>query len=333
MAPKVQFLLFRDASRELLHAIRTAGPIILSTSPPISLVVPTATGGSFLETMFSASQVRAALDGVRRCAALSHSYDSTTASVQQRVRDTLVHTQLAFQLVKPTSWFGKYWLLTDGAGHIEAMSPDLGMIHLDNPFPSLSYQQHHTISLDDVELVKHILPGVFRAFSPATGSGSWSHPSGSVHRALVMFAQGYLTEMFGELRQFLWAMALDCLFSSKIDRRKRGAHTIDRRLRTLLGAEFEPYKDVFVADHQRRPEHKLRSIVKDIFTLRNAVAHGLTIPDAWLAPPGHHPYEGYAYQLAECTEILLRRSLLLILGDKRMFDVFADPQRLDTYFG
>ena len=148
-----------------------------------------------------------------------------------------------------------------------------------------------------------------------------------------MYAQGYLTEMFAELRQFLWAMALDCLFSSKLDRKKRGAQTIDQRMRMLLGAEFEPYRDVLVPGHQTRPDHKLWSVAKDIFTLRNAVAHGLTIPDAWLTPSGRHVYEGYAYQLAECTEILLRRTLLLILAEQRMFDVFIDSRKLDKYFG
>jgi hypothetical protein len=196
---KTEFLLFCDASRELLDAIRTSGSISLSTSPPISIARPTVAGGSFLQTMFNANQVNAILDAIRRCAALSYSYDPTTASAQDRVMDTLTHAQVAFQLVKPTRWFGKYWFRTDDVGNIESMSNGLGMIHLDNPLPYLWYQQHNTISPNDVESVKLILPRLLHAFSPAIDSGSWSHPAGSVHRALVMFAQGYLTEMFGEL--------------------------------------------------------------------------------------------------------------------------------------
>ena len=296
------------------------------------IVRPTVTGGSFLETMFNANQVEATLQAIRRCAALSHSCDPTTVA-QDRVRDTLVHTHMSFQLVKPTRWFSKYWFRTDDAGHIQLMSNGLGTIHLDNPKPYLWYQQHNTISPEDVESVKLILPRLLHAFSPPIDSGSWSHPCGSVHRALVMFAQGYLTEMFGELRQFLWAMALDSLLASKIDKRKRGAQTIDQRLRMLLGAEFAPYKDVAVPVNQARPDHKLWAVVKDVFLLRNAIAHGLTIPDAWLTPPGRQPYDGYAYQLAECTEILLRRTLLMILNDQGVFDVFVDSRKLDRYFG
>jgi hypothetical protein len=221
----------------------------------------------------------------------------------------------------------------DDTGRIESSSKDFGFVHIDHSGPYLSYQQHHTITLGDVESVKRCLPKLLHAFSPSSVTGSWSHPCGPIHRALVMFAEGYLTEMFGELRQFLWAMGLDCLFSSRIDKGKRGSHTIDQRLRMLFGAEFEPYKAVVVPGHQSRPVHKLCDIVKDIFTLRNACAHGLTIPDAWLTPPGHHPYEGYAYQLSECTEILLRQTLLLILNDQGVFDIFADSRKLDRYFG
>ena len=332
MPTTTEYVLFRDASREIFASIRNSGPISLSTNPPISITQPSVTGGSFLQTMFNSNQVEAILEAIRGCAAVSYSYDSTTAP-PDRVRDTLVHTHTAFELVKPTRWFAKYWFRADDASHIELMSGGLGMVHLDNPLPYLPYQQHNTISLEDVESVKQFLPRLLHAFSPPIGSGSWGHPSGSVHRALVMFAQGYLTEMFGELRQFLWAMALDCLFSSKIDNRKRGAHTIDQRLRMLLGAEFAPYKDVSVPGHQTRPDHKLWNIAKDIFQLRNAVAHGLTIPDAWLTPPGRPLYEGYAEQLAECTEIILRRTLLLILNDQRLFDVFVDSRKLDKYFG
>jgi hypothetical protein len=332
MPTKTEYLLFCDASRDLLREIHTTGPISLSTNPPISISRPTVAGGSFLETMFNPNQVSAILDGIRRCAALSYSYDPTTTT-QDRVKETLIQTHVAFQLVKPTRWFAKYWFRTDDAGHIELMAEGLGLIHLDNPMPYMSYQQHHTISPEDVESVKRILPRLLHAFSPAIGSGSWSHPSGSVHRALIMYAQGYLSDKFGELRQFLWAMALDCLFSSKLDKRKRGAHTIDQRLRMLLGAEFAPYKDVLVPGHQTRPDHKLWSVAKDIFTLRNAIAHGLTIPDAWLTLPGRQPYEGYAYQLAECTEILFRRTLLTILNDQRVFDIFVDSRKLDRYFG
>ncbi len=60
------------------------------------------------------------------------------------------------------------------------------------------------------------------------------------------------------------------------------------------------------------------------------LTHG--IPDAWLTPPSRQPYEGYAYQLAECTEILLWRTLLTILNDQRIFDIFVDSRKTRQIF-
>lgn len=147
-----------------------------------------------------------------------------------------------------------------------------------------------------------------------------------------MFAEGYLQEMFGELRQFLWAMGLDSLFCSRLNRAKQGSRTISERLQKLLGPGFEPYGAVAIPGNQKRPNPKLSEIAGDIFKLRNACAHGLPIPDDWLVASERQPYEGYAYQIAECTEILLRQALLRILNDQNMFDTFVDPRKLDDYF-
>ena len=47
----------------------------------------------------------------------------------------------------------------------------------------------------------------------------------------------------------------------------------------------------------------------------------------------HDPIEScYAYQLMEGTEILLRESLLMLLENRGLFDIFVDPNRLDGHF-
>src|SRR5260221_14142345 len=102
MPTKIEYLLFCDASRDLLREIQTTGPISLSTNPPISISRPTVKGGSFLETIFNPNQVNAILDDIRRCAALTYSYDPTTMAAQDGVKETLIQTHVAFQLVKPT---------------------------------------------------------------------------------------------------------------------------------------------------------------------------------------------------------------------------------------
>ena len=85
--------------------------------------------------------------------------------------------------------------------------------------------------------------------------------------------------------------------------------------------------------HQVRPVRRLQDIGEHIFWLRNANVHGAPIPDpAWLSDVQDPEESGYAYQLMEYTEILLRESLLLILENQVIFDVFVDARRLDANF-
>jgi hypothetical protein len=77
----------------------------------------------------------------------------------------------------------------------------------------------------------------------------------------------------------------------------------------------------------------MQDIGEHIFWLRNATVHGAAIPDvAWLSD-AHAPREsGYAYQLMECSEILLRESLLRLMEDQALFETFINPNRLDAFF-
>jgi hypothetical protein len=328
---KTQCSLLMDRSTELSQAVDN-GPIALSTGPTVSLVRPTVNGDKWMGLTFVPQIVDDALRAIRECVGISCCFDPVTDN-PDNVKAALRDIDIAFQLAKPTRSFAKHWFQLDANLNIENCKPSLARIGSGGAY--LAYQQCHQVTLEDVEIVKKCLPRLRQAFVPVTTSGSWGHPAGPVHRALVLFAQGYLPEMFQELRQYLWAMALDCLLSSRIDKTKRGARTVNQRLKILFGAEFEPYKSprIAVPIGQGRPVHKLSNIALDIFQLRNACAHGLPIPEAWLTHRDEPEYSGYAYQLSECTEILLRQTLLLILGDQRLFDVFVDNRKLDKYFG
>jgi hypothetical protein len=331
---KTQCYVFLDPSRELLRTIDDGGPLSLLATPAVLLARPVVSADKCMGLTFLPKVVDEVLETIRERAALSCSFDPA-AHKSEDVRRTLNHIGLAVQLAKPTRSFGEHWFQLDDGLSIEQYAPSLAGIQ-STAYPYLEYQQHHQITLEeDIELVKRCLPRLQQALAPVAGSGSWGHPCGPVHRALVLFAEGYLPEIFGELPQYLWAMALDCLFSSKTDKSKRGAHTIGQRLKILFGAEYEPYKSphITVPGHQKRPVHKLCNIVGDIFRLRNACAHGLPIPEAWLTGTGKPLHDGYAYQLCECTEILLRQTLHLILTEQKLFDVFVDSRKLDRYFG
>jgi hypothetical protein len=98
-----------------------------------------------------------------------------------------------------------------------------------------------------------------------------------------------------DLRQLLWAAGLDCLFSSKLDRRKWGSLVIRDRLCKLWGNAFQPYAQVSIPMNQQRPPHELQNIAVDAFELRNAYVHGKSLSQAWLSDPSGPLEAGYAY--------------------------------------
>jgi hypothetical protein len=94
-----------------------------------------------------------------------------------------------------------------------------------------------------------LLPLLFRAME--SNHGSWTHPYGSVHRALVFFSQGYNVSL-DPRPQLCWAAGIDSLYASKIDRRLQGGRELSRRLQAVFGPDFEPYgaPTVLVPGHQ-----------------------------------------------------------------------------------
>ena len=322
---KTHLLILQDPSQELTAEIARVGSLQCLASPSIALHRPTIQG-SHLSGM-----EQAVLEKLAKSIALSCTFDPAT-DPEQEITQLLDRVAIAFQLVKPTREFCQYWLKLDDNLHIESVSAQLHSFANAIAEPYLAYQQHHTVSLSDLEKVRACLSRLLLAFEP--GHGSWSHPYGPIHRALIFFAQGYSVNL-DPIPQFLWAAGLDCLYSSKIDRKRRGARTLARRLSTFFGSEFRPYQGegITVPINQSRRDLRLHDIGIDIFQLRNAYAHGLSIPEAWLSQTGQPPYSGYAYQLCEGTEILLRLTLLRMLENQSLFDVFRNPKNLDRYFG
>jgi len=222
--------------------------------------------------------------------------------------------------------------LSDGIQQVTADMQKLHMVNISDD-PYLRYQQHHTITPSDVERAIKLVPRLLQVWEPSH-DGSWVHPFGSFHRAVSFFVEGY---SIGSciLRQVLWAAGLDCLFSSKLKRSLQGAKTISQRLQKFFGHNFNPYHADTVKvpiSQQRSPLVRLDCIGEHILWLRNAYMHGLPLNANWLSNQGDPEESGYAYLLFECTEILLRVTLLKILEDSTLLEVFKDPAKLDNHF-
>ena len=320
----VSLFVLPDRSRELEAEVKAHGPISLSTALQLKIgLVPQITD---ISSMIAQND----LDPLSESLAILCEYDPAKEDADE-VSHTVRNANIALQLVKPTRHFLEYALLLDSSGKIKTIASRCrdASQQLPSCNPTLRYQQAHTISSADVKKAVGIFPEVCNAM--AAGFSSWTHPYSALHRALVLFCQGYSVNLI-DLRQLLWAAALDCLFSSKLDRQKWGSRTISDRLCKLWGNTFQPYSQVSVPVHQSRPALELQNIGMDAFALRNAYVHGNSVPSAWLSATAGQAETGYAYQLLECTEIVLRLSLLRIFEDQALMSVFRDPVLLDSYF-
>ncbi len=322
---ETRLLYLPSASTELKQKIESDGRIRCLVHPPVYLDRPHLPVNGRRTRFLSIENIRA----LNNFLALSCKYDpAATKLTPDEVDHHLEEGATGLQLVKPTGNFCEYRVQVHSNGRIGFSTPTQ-FVALRPPTHDLAYQQHHTILPDDVERAIRFLPQVTRALE--LHHSSWTHPCGPIHRAIVFFCQGYSVNL-GDLRQLLWAAGLDCLFASKRDKRKWGAKAISQRLQKFWGAGFRPYKadTVKVPIHQTRPDHSLTDIAEDIFRLRNAFMHGLSIPGQWLSTASEE--SGYAYQLLECTEILLRLTLLRLFENSTLFGVFLDPIKLDNYF-
>jgi hypothetical protein len=321
------FFFLRDRSRQLEEEVRMKGPIQVLASPLVELRLPSNLVSVNTNRLISEDALR----WLSELAAITCEYDSAAPPCPvEEIDHHLEVVGVALQLVKPTTGFMDYRLHVDSEHGVRSVSIPAQHAHFAIVGPYLTYQQHHTVSPEDVKRAIGFLPVLSKAME--LHHGSWVHPYGSIHRAIVLFCQGYT--QLQDLSQLLWAAGLDCLFASKRDGSKRGARAIALRLQKLWGVDFRPYKTalVEVPMHQTRPDLCLGDVAEDIFRLRNAYIHGLSIPEAWLSRSRVELWSGYAYQLLECTEILLRLTLLRLLEDSRLLSTFLDANDLDRFF-
>jgi hypothetical protein len=326
---KTQLILLNGGSDGLKAKIAKDGPIALPGTPPVVLSLPP-------RITAEAGLVRlreAVVESIaRNSIAIACAYD-TDVIAGEAVKHQLEVVAITFQLVKPTVQFLNLWLQLDGNNLTERVARPVS--DLDRSFPEsyLQYQQHNVITEPDVQRAASLITRLSMALDPV--NGSWNHPLLPIHRALMFFCQGY-SVIPPTPNQFLWAAGLDCLYASKLDRKKQGSAEITRRMGILLGSTLKLYEadTVSIPVHQTTRTHmELGNVARDIFRLRNAFAHGLPIPNtAWLSVNGQPLESGYAYQLLEQTEISLRLTLLRILENQSLFDTFSDSGLLDSYF-
>jgi hypothetical protein len=326
---KTQLILLTSCSDELKETIVKDGPIMFPCTLAVALSLPPKIAAEAGRVPLRKTVIERI---EKNSIAIACTYNADIVA-DSTVKHQLEVVAIAFQLVKPTVYFLCLRLQLDNDNLTEMVDRPVSDLDRFLPEAYLEYQQHNVVSEADVKRTTGLIPRLSKALDPA--HGSWDHPLLPIHRAVMFLCQGYSVTPTTS-NQFLWAAGLDCLFASKLDRNKQGSAEIARRMGVLLGSTLKLYEadTVSIPVHQTTRTHmELGNVSRDIFKLRNAFAHGLSIPNiAWLSAMGQPRESGYAYQLLEQTEIALRLTILRILEDETLFQTFADSARLDSYF-
>lgn len=184
---KTHLLYLRDQSPELEQLISSSGPILCLPVPPVYLVRPEIPGAQTHQLL--SPENHAALNELL---AVSCEYDPATANLLPAEVDRYLNiVTTGLQLVQPTRGFCEYQLQFDSNRRIISLSTATQFVAAEQLNPFLAYQQHNTILPDDMWRAIKLIPQVSQALERYS---SWTHPCGSIHRALVFFCQGYTVD-------------------------------------------------------------------------------------------------------------------------------------------
>jgi hypothetical protein len=211
---KTQVLLLSDTSNELIEKLEKDGPIQCMQTPPVQLARTPKFEQYWGNVLLSPDHIRGINTSLKSAL-------TCTSNASELPSHELELVAIALQLVKPTRDFCKYCVMVDDNDRLQQATAEVQFLHgmvMSDPY--LRYQQHHTITASDVTRAIQLIPTLLRVLEQ--GHGSWVHPFGSIHRAVIFFAQGYSAGLH-VLRQVLWAAGLDCLFASKLNRSLQGS--------------------------------------------------------------------------------------------------------------
>ena len=254
--------------------------------------------------------------------ALVHYFDAEeylTSKPEEDSRELVHRVFVALRLVRP-SWVPYQYLRAvvrpDGSFHPGGFSKAEGRLTVS------SCDAANSIRKRDAQLLRTIVPTLLRTYETDCAP---------VKRAIRILELGYISEFF-DVKQLIWATALDGLFTSA---KHWGSELASRRIQHLIGPDTRVYEQADFASYMLVPSLTIRQVVPDIYKLRNRFAHGEWVPKEFLDRPGYSGKAGqnlnYADVLLEATGIILRMSLTRILREN-LLEIFRTKSALDWYF-
>jgi hypothetical protein len=225
------------------------------------------------------------------------------------IRPTSQHTQMCFGHVKD-----------DGT---------LFNIGFNNPLEFVDAPQNQKlfrVRTSDIQDLIYYAP-LFRA--------AMQGPYWKFRMAVQMHEAGHFQNTEWKARFFLWTSALESIFTSQsLDRQHAGSFVASERIKFLLGSGSSIYPPGELMSIQKNPNLTVADVIRDIYCLRNNIAHGDKVPDHYFYATGRDDLNGGVNKvsmLLEAVCFILRQSILTILK-KGLIQHFADGPSAERYF-
>jgi len=152
--------------------------------------------------------------------------------------------------------------------------------------------------------------------------------------AVQMHEAGHIQNGDWKARYFLWTAALESLFTTQ-RREHKGSLVASERIKDLLGANTLIYPPGELISLDPPSSLTVGDVVRDIYCLRNNIAHGDKVPDAYTQEEGRKSFEDSSINklnmLMEAISFITRSCLLKILKDG-LVQHFGDSQTSEQYF-
>jgi hypothetical protein len=148
--------------------------------------------------------------------------------------------------------------------------------------------------------------------------------------SLYLIEEGYKPGHNLRALHLFRVMALEGLFCSDSS---FGKKALTNRITKLLGFGVDLY-EAYRVDYLELPRLELTvDLIKDIYTLRNKIAHSDSLPEVWqnaIVRTGLQSSITYLVQLLEAATSIARLSWLKIIKDG-LQSMFADKQKMQAY--
>jgi hypothetical protein len=154
-------------------------------------------------------------------------------------------------------------------------------------------------------------------------------------RMAVQFHElGHFQALDWKARSLLWCSAIESIYTSH-NREHQGSLVAASRIKWFPGENSSIYAPGDVSSLLEDPHITVGQIVRDLYELRNYVAHGDRIPDTYFRSTLRQGFNGGVTKrevLLEAASFIIRSSLLRILREN-LLDHFAGADSAEAYFG